>query len=143
MHIEYCFRLAGYELSSAKKREWSEWVYIFDSPFVNKELRFDKWDKEKITTNDSYLSRDATRTFIQTVNSILKNIETKDLDNDELYRCYDAAYVISKKITTQNARANINTKNFIKEKLGSDYTSVAMLIDGKINSQQFANKILN
>lgn len=142
MHIAYCFRLAGYPKKLALKREWSEWVYLFDSPFINSEERFDNWDKTKIETEHDYTPRENTRFFIQCLNSILKDVETKDLTDEELIRCYEGSWSLSKKLIdklgTSSDKPKKDFKTFIRNK--SNY--IGQLIDGKIAPEEFAKIII-
>jgi hypothetical protein len=142
IHIDYCFRLANYPKSLALKREWSEWLYLFDSPFINNEERFDEWDKTKIEADAAYVNRENTRLFIKCLNAILKDIETKDLNDEELFRCYEGAWKISKKLINDFGSTDSNEfKLKIKSTLSGKSNYVGQLIEGIMNPEEFANKM--
>lgn len=144
IHIAYCFRLAGYPKKLALKREWSEWVYLFDSPFVNSEERFDDWDKNKIEKEKNYTSRENTRLFIQCLNSVLKDLETKDLNDDELIRCDEGSLLLSKKLLENSKPKKIDDfKNKLKEGIRTQSNSIGQLMDGKISADEFADMIID
>lgn len=138
IHVEYCFRLAGYSKKIAIKREWSEWVYLFDSPFINKEPRFDRWDESNIKIEIDYVRRENTRFFIQCLNSMLKNIETSDLEEKEVLRCYDAAWLLTKTLVIDsNITESSNSKLALKIKISENKNYVGKLIEGTITPIEF------
>lgn len=141
-HIAYCFRLAGYPKDIALKREWSEWLYLFDSPSINKESRFDKWNEAKMEDELKYVTRENTRLFVQCLNSMLKDIETSDLTDEELLRCYEGALRLSIKIL-QNSKET-NTKEFksvMKEKIFEKRNYIGELMDDILTPQKYADVI--
>ena len=142
VHAAYCFRLAGYPKKTALKREWSEWVYLFDSPTINSEERFDKWDEKKINEGKKYLSRNSTRLFAQCLNSILKDIDSSDLDDEELIRCYEGSWMLAQKILA-NAQ-DINDKSLkakLKKVIQNNQIDVAMLMESKVSPEKFSENI--
>ena len=144
LHVGYCFRLAGYPKEMALRREWSEWVYLFDSPFVNNEHRFDEWDKRKIGEEAEYTNRESTRLFIQCLNSALRNIETGDLEESELIRCYEGSWLLTKKIF-ENQKFSVSGK--FKQKVRSiiqeSKNLIGLLIVGEVSPEKFAEQISN
>jgi len=143
IHLEYCFRLANYPKKIALKRKWSEWVYLYDSPSINKDSRFDKWDENHIQKTPDYLSRENTRLFIQFLNSVLKNIETLDLTDEELKRCYDGTWILTKKVLN-DFKEELHEKEFkisMKEKIIANQHFVGDLMENKITPDDFAGKI--
>jgi hypothetical protein len=141
IHVEYCFRLAGYPKELALDREWSEWVFLFDSPGVNSEERFDKWDESKLRANSSYGSRENTRSFIQCLNAILKNVQTEDLNNQELTRCYEGSMRLSRALVGASSATN-SLSIVAKSEIHDHRNHVSELMDGKIGPDDFATKIL-
>ena len=140
IHIEYCFRLAGYPKNLVLRRKWSEWVYLFDSPSINKENRFDDWDKNKIKKEEKYLSRGNTRLFIQCLNSILENKKTKDLNDDELLSCYEGAWQLTKSLAKNKTDVS---KDKIKKVINDQNNLVGKIIGGEISPENFAEIIKN
>ena len=142
IHVEYCFRLAGYPKDLALQREWSEWVFLFDSPSVNHEDRFDRWDQSQLRVNPSYASRNNTRSFIRCLNSMLKNVQTEDLSDEELIRCYEGSAKLSRALVETSPIASglaILMKATIQ-----DYRSyVSDLMDGKMGPDDFATRIID
>ena len=114
LHLEYCFRLAGFPKDKATRMKWGEWVYLFDSPGINRELRFDKWLETKTKDEPDKFSRDDVRILAQAINGLLGNIETKDLSDELLRHRYEAAWFI-KEYYTKKAKELPN--NEIKEAL--------------------------
>lgn len=144
IHVEYCFRLAYYPKEIALKREWSEWVYLFDSPFVNNEMRFEKWDLNKIKNKPEKIGRDLTRLFIQCLNSILNNVNTNDLNENELYRCYDGAWLLSSSLIA-DFRTNKKTdfKFVLKKVISEKRIYIGKLMKGEIEINDFCKIIIN
>jgi len=142
IHIAYCFRLAGYPKKIALKRKWSEWVYLFDRKSINKEPRFDRWDRTKMEVESAYLNRKNLRFFSQCLNSMLKDIETKDLSDDELVRCYDGAWSLSIKLL-QNFHITTKFKSTITRKIIEKQKYVGEIIESSITPDQFADIMTN
>lgn len=142
IHVEYCFRLAGYPKEIALKREWSEWVYLFDSPSINKEPRFDRWDEVKIKNEPEYNNRVTIRVFSQCLNAILKNIETSDLTDEELSRCYEGAWLFSTKLLKNFSEKNNKIfRTSVTKKIIEKRNYVGELIEGALTANQFADKM--
>ena len=143
IHVAYCFRLAGYPKELALKREWSEWVFLFDSPTVNSEDRFDRWDASQLKTDSSYPSRENTRSFIRCLNSVLKNVETRELSDEELFRCYEGSNRLSRALVSfSSIRQSENLSIEAKNRVHDNRRFVSELMDGRIDPDDFARKIL-
>lgn len=140
IHVAYCFRLAGYPKFLALKREWSEWVYLFDSPFINSEERFDNWDKIKIENEDNYTTRENTRLFLQCLNNILKDVETRDLTDEELRRCYEGSLALSKELISSSKYSD---KEILKNVIANESGYIGQLMDGKITPKEFVKSIIH
>ncbi len=143
-HLEYCFRLGWYPKKDALKRKWSEWVNLFDRPSINQEERFEKWDLEMIKKGGEYLKRKNTRLFAQLLTSMLKNIYTKDLSDEELTRCYDATWLFTEKLM-EEYREEIKNKEFkatVKNAILKNRNLVGMLIEGSLLPNEFANELI-
>jgi hypothetical protein len=140
-HVAYCLRLAGYPKELALRREWSEWVFIFDSPSVNQESRFDEWDRSQLTEDPSYAFRRQTRAFIQCLNAVLRKVETKELSKTELERCYEG----SRKLAALLLQPGLQTGELgvVKERIRKARPLVSDLMSGVIESTGFAHKILS
>jgi len=140
-HIAYCSRLAGYPKELALKREWSEWVFMFDSPSINQESRFDEWDRSQLTSDPNYASRRYTRTFIQCLNAVLRKVETKELSNVELERCYEG----SRKLATLVLQPGASTGELgdVKERIRKARPLVSELMGGAIEASGFARRIMS
>lgn len=146
-HLEYCCRLGRFSKEKAEKMNWGEWVYLFDSPGINKEKRFDIWFEKKIDQKDIDLSRISIRVFVQCLNNMIGNIETADLSDGELFRCYNAAWelrnelsVRKKEIKSQELK-QLNMK--IKKGIRQNYTKVGDVMENKLTAQDFAKAVLN
>lgn len=94
-HLWYCYRLGGYPEKLIKKMKWGEWVIIFDSPGINQEPRFDIWFQKKLTIEGKSQKREKIRMFAPCVNVILSNIDVHELNNSELFNCYEVAWFIA------------------------------------------------
>jgi len=142
IHMAYCFRLAWYPKNIALKRKWSEWVYLFDSPFINGESRFDEWDKAKMEKEKSYVLRKNTRLFIQCLNSILGNKATKDLSDNELLRCYDVAWQLTKNLVKHKKLQVADLKDKLKKIIHQKNNLIGGVMDGEIDVDRFAQEII-
>lgn len=146
-HLEYCCRLGGFSKEKAEKINWGEWVYLFDSPGINKEKRFDIWFEKKIDQKDSDLSRISIRVFVQCLNNMIGNIETDDLIDEELFHCYDAAWLLKKGIlaylqeTKELELKQINSR--LKEGIKQNYTKIGEVMEDILLPQDFAIIVLD
>lgn len=142
MHLEYCFRLAGFAKDKAMKMKWGEWVYLFDSPGINREQRFDKWLETKMQSERNKFCRDDIRILAQSVNKLLGNIETKDLKDEQLARCYEVAWSI-KEIFRYKGRdlPNDELKKALKKGIRENYTKLGMVIEGTQEAIAFASLV--
>jgi hypothetical protein len=86
-HFEYCYRLSNFPLEFAKRLNWSEWVYFFDSRTVREENRADEWLMAFIGSTER-IGREDFRRFTQHLNQRLKNLDTSVLSQDELFSLY-------------------------------------------------------
>jgi len=140
-HIEYCFRLAGYPKKLAEKMKWSEWVYLFDSPSIKKELRFDKWNELKIIKEPENINRKNIRLFAKSINSILKDMDASELSDDGLNNCYDAAWELAKEMIERDFKKETIIrilKGIVKKR-----NDVGDLIGGINSTEDFVKKQLS
>lgn len=143
IHLEYCFRLAWYPREDALKRKWSEWVYLFDSPSINRESRFEEWDLKAIKRVRAYIDRKSTRLFIQCLNFILKDIETNDLSSAELSNCYEGGWAITQELLNNHLEGvDRRFKSSIKDKILEKRYLVGRLIERSITPIEFAKQII-
>jgi hypothetical protein len=91
IHFEYCYRLAGFKLEFAKQVNWSEWVYFFDSRTVREELRIDDWLRTLVAQGQK-INRQIFRRFVQHLNRRVRELDTSELGQQELFLIYDAVW---------------------------------------------------
>jgi hypothetical protein len=91
LHFEYCYRLAQFPENVAKKMNWSEWVYFFDSPTVRDEPRADQWLAATVEA-EPQIDRQTFRRFAEALNSRIKRKDTTVLSDRELFAHYQAAW---------------------------------------------------
>jgi hypothetical protein len=143
MHIEYCFRLAGFDKNMAIKMNWGEWVYLFDSPGINKENRFDAWFQNKIMSNESKQTRHEIRNLAQIINNLIGKIETKDLNDEQLLRCYDTSWDIKERLNIDESKlSNDKLKNILKQSIKMNYRIFGEVIIGKFSIPEFVSIVL-
>lgn len=139
LHLAYCFRLAGFPKSKVVKMKWGEWVYLFDSPGINREQRFDKWLEEKMQKEPEKFGRDNVRIFAQSINRLIGNVETKDLADEQLTRCYDAAWLIKENfINMAGEVSNDVMKEALRTGIQKNYTILGEVISGTRDASEFA-----
>jgi hypothetical protein len=139
-HIDYCMRLASYDKEKAMKMKWGEWVELFDR---NKEARFDEWFDDKTASENKILKRKFIRRFTKAKNAILQGIETKDLEGDELYRCYEASWLIAVNLEEKEEK---NVKDFQKtvlQKMKKNKNAVGGLISGSLSPEAYQKNMLS
>ncbi len=95
MHFEYCYRLAQFPPEVAKKMNWSEWVYFFDSLTVREEPRADRWLRRKIQDVTS-VDRKMFRRFTETLNQRIRRMDTSVLSEREVSTLYDEIWCSTK-----------------------------------------------
>lgn len=91
VHFEYCFRLARFRIEFAEQVNWSEWVTFFDSRTVREELRIDDW-LETLVEDGKKINRQLFRKFVERLNKRVKNLDTSELNNQELFKIYKATW---------------------------------------------------
>jgi hypothetical protein len=131
LHLEYCFRLAGFPKDKATRMNWGEWVYLFDSPQINREQRFDKWLEVKMQDELDKFNRDDIRILAQSINGLLGDMETKDLSDEQLRRCYDAAWFIKENFRKKARELpNDELKEALKIGIKKNHSKFGKVIDG-------------
>jgi hypothetical protein len=91
VHFEYCYRVSRLPIEFAKQVNWSEWVYFFDSRTVREELRIDDWLRTLVTQGQK-INRKIFRRFVQHLNKRVRNLDTSELSQEELFLIYDAIW---------------------------------------------------
>lgn len=91
VHFEYCFRLSQFPVEFAKQVHWSEWVYFFDSKTVREEQRIDNW-LYIVVEKGAKISRAQFRRFVQNLNRRVKNLDTSELSQEDLFKIYDSVW---------------------------------------------------
>ena len=143
IHLEYCFRLAGFSKERTMRMKWSEWVYLFDSRSINREERFDKWLDLKMDYSVINFSRARVRLFVQCANQILGKKETSKLTNDELFRCYEVAWMLQKKLLLiSKSMKNAEFKERLKNSIRRNYNQIGQVIDNFLLPEAFVDKIV-
>ena len=84
------------------------------------------------------LKRKNVRLFVQCLNTMLGGAETADLSDDELYRCYNAAWEVSKRIIEKNMDKNKIKENL--ENLMKNRNDVGELIMESISVKDFVKR---
>jgi hypothetical protein len=131
LHLEYCFRLAGFPKDTAMKMKWGEWSYLFDSPGINREHRFDKWLETKMESDPSKFTRPSIRILGQSINRLLGTIETNDLNNDQLSRCYEAAWLIKDFfVLKEKDLPSDELKEILRTGIKNNYEYLGEVMDG-------------
>lgn len=142
-HLEYCFRVAGFLKEKAIRMKWGEWVFIFDSPGINKEPRFDKWLEKKMETNIDDMKRENIRIMVQCINSLIGKVETRDLTNEQLARCYDTAWAITKKMIKKDLKmADSKNRDALKLALNTYYSRFGEVVKGDSGPDEFSSLIV-
>jgi len=141
-HLEYCCRLGRFSIKKVKKINWAEWVYLFDSPGINKEKRFDIWFERKADQKNAVLGRTSIRVFVQCLNNMIGNIEADDLSDEEIFRCYDAAWLLKDRILAYfQDKKELELKQMnsrVKEVIKQNYTKIGELIEDELSPQDFS-----
>ncbi len=136
IHLEYCFRLAGFPKEKSLKLNWGEWVYLFDSPGINRESRFDSWLEKKMNTDENKFTREDIRMLAQSINKVLGNIETKDLSDEQLYRAYDAVWITKNKVISKYS-TNKELKISLIEWIKKNRLKIGKVISGELSFDEF------
>lgn len=143
LHLEYCFRLAGYPKEKATKMKWGEWVYLFDSPGINREQRFDGWFESKMKKEAAKLTRNHIRLFAQSINKLLGNTETHDLSDLQLSRCYESGWAISKNLLSVAERMhNQELKEFLRNGIKKHRAKLGEVIENNMEPEVFASLVV-
>jgi hypothetical protein len=144
IHVEYCYRLSGMDKTIALFLNWSEWVFLFDSPAINKEHRFDIWFSKKIIEDGQIVRRQDIRLFAQHLNTMLNKIETSDLHDDQLSLCYEAAWELQKQWKTKSSSVDDKLlKNILKKSISIRRTDFVMLVTGEMPIAEYVQVIWN
>jgi hypothetical protein len=143
LHLEYCFRLAGFSKERALRMKWGEWVYLFDSPAINREARFDPWLDQRMQAAPGRFTREDIRLLAQAINGLLHNIETSDLGKEELLRCYEGAWSIKERLRSKfGALSDDALKQTLRSGLRNEHKQIGELIDGQVSPDAFAAAVV-
>jgi len=137
MHLSYCMRLAGFNKKKVERLKWSEWVELFDR---NQDARFDLWFDRKIEEEPENMTREYIRLSNKCRNALLKNIETTDLSEEELYRIYDYSWELARIIINEYGKEKY--KQFEKIAL-ENRELVGYIMDNKITKEEYLKKIID
>jgi hypothetical protein len=137
-HLAYCYRLGNLPQSIAMRLKWGEWVTLFDSETIFSEPRFDNWISGLLSRTIEPISRNKIRGFVQSANALLSKIATKDLADEALFRCYEAAWLISNSFEDHNAQAKT-----IREKIRHQKLQVLELLEGELSPLKFSKILTN
>lgn len=141
-HVDYCFRLGGFPKGRALSMKWGEWVYLFDSPGINSEPRFDAWLQRHLERLGEQLSRTAIRCLAQCVNSIVSKIETRDLSDEELFRLYDGAWALAELLLRDKpTEVGAEFAARIRAAVQGRYTLVGKLLTNALSPADFSAEI--
>ena len=133
LHLDYCFRLANFKKEKAKQLNWGEWVYLFDSSGINREARFDVWLEKKMQQKHDF-TREDIRLLSQCINKLLGKIETSDLDDEQLFRCYEAAFSLKERLK----EIDKGNRDMIKTGIDIHFGRFGDVIKGKLQPEAFA-----
>lgn len=131
-HIKYCHRLGTYDESTVATLKWSEWVYLFDGSHINNETRFDKWFNKVLREDSSFFDRTNVRLMGKLLKIFFDRLETSDLSDVELERCYCEAKVLCGHLKSDSTE---DIKTSLKN-LKSNRILLAKIIDGRITGQE-------
>lgn len=143
-HLWYCYRLGGYPEKLIKKMKWGEWNTIFDSPGINQEPRFDTWFQNKLTIERKSQEREKIRMFVPCVNVILSNIDVHELNNSELFNCYETAWSIAS-IWLKKNRSDPNFSDMrrdIQNKIKENFILIDDVMEGIKTPEEFSRLIV-
>lgn len=131
-HLKYCHRLGTYDESTALALKWSEWSYLFDLSHINNEDRFDAWFNDNLGKDPDFFHRERVRLMGKVLNVFFYKVETSDLSEQELKRCYDETKVLCIQFKNDSP-VEIKTKlsSFKKKKMLK-----AQIIDGRICGEE-------
>jgi|ETNmetMinimDraft_16_1059900.scaffolds.fasta_scaffold09745_2 hypothetical protein len=128
-HFVYCYRLASYPKDTAELLKWSEWSYLFDSSGINSEPRFDSWFSCALTADKCFFDRTKVRLLGKVLNSFFSRMETADLSDEEIVRCYEAAKSFCQ-VAAEKGDSSL-TKHAL-EKLKKNRLVLAQVMNGKM-----------
>lgn len=142
--IEYCYRIGKIPRELVQQLQWSEWSHFLDQPGINGEARFDDWMAQNIRKNPRLFERKTARYMTKCITALLKGIETKDLDDDELARCYNAALFMTQAATAElgNGATMRDLGKRTQAAIRNRIDLLAELIEGDITPQSYAQTIL-
>lgn len=138
IHLEYCFRLAGFPKEKAIQLNWTDWTDFFDRPGINREVRFDKWLEKKMHEEPNKFSRRDVRMFTLIIHQLLKNKATSDLSDEQLKRCYDSAWLVKENFIKKFNKPTKELKEALKLSIQKHYTKLGNVLDGNQEPSDFA-----
>jgi len=143
VHLEYCYRLGKYPLNMAKKLNWGEWVYLYDSPTINSEYRFDMWFLDQLKLTRQRFDRKFIRFFVQMLNTLIGSVDTSAMSDVELFACYETSILIQNIAKNNNMDVYIKeTINSIKEEIKKNAAKLSNVMDGKISPHDYATMLI-
>jgi len=138
-HLMYCSRLGRYDENVAHQLKWSEWSYLFDRSGINAEPRFDVWFSETLSAKTDFFDRKNVRLLGKVLNIFFSKMETPDLSNEEIRRCYDAARCFCHSAQSLESSKAIN---FVLQQLKNNRLIIARVLEGVIAPDELYDALL-
>lgn len=140
-HLAYVFRLGQYPKTLALMMKWGEWVYTFDTA---QDERFDAWWRDRLQAEKEPLSRATVRLFNQVLRNLLKSLETGELSDEELHRCYQAAWkVLEGLIKGYGTDLDQKQKDALRDAVREEYPSLSGVMASSLSAEAFAKRVLS
>lgn len=137
-HIKYCYRLGKYDQNTALKLKWSEWSYLFDSASINAEERFDSWFNNELSKKPELFDRNCVRLLGKTLNTMLRNIETSDLSDEEIENCYHVTEQFCETAKRDEFPSNVSKKLKV---LSQNKNFIIRVMNGSISGEDLYERL--
>lgn len=142
-HFLYCFRLGHYDYNKAINIKWGEWVFLFDSPKINNEIRFDIWFSA-FMEREIKIDRQKIRLMVKILNSTLNNIETGDLNDQQLFISYESVWDCVKPIIDIGHKLSGSTfNNALSMAIKSNVNDFGEVLEGTISPHEYSVRIVS
>ncbi|MDQ6758006.1 MAG: hypothetical protein M3004_13850 [Bacteroidota bacterium] len=83
---EHFYKLSGYREDLAVKVNWTAWSYLFDSPIIINNKKFDEWFQNILATNNYEFDQAFSRIWAQSFTTLFKDIDLRNWGDEEFLK---------------------------------------------------------
>lgn len=141
---EHFYKLSGYREDLAVKVNWTAWSYLFDSPIIINNRRFDEWFQNVLETNKYEFDQAFSRIWAQSFTTLFKGIDLRNWSDEEFLKPIRCSLEIVQRMKESGIDISATeTRDKLKKNLRDHKKKFILLTMGKVKEEEFIQIILN